>query len=201
MRGWSLQPVIAVSWRTSSAMWAQGIQHKSISLLGLSNSGCSVYYDQLYASHTKKSDVIHCNGATIFAGALSSDSTVFLLGAFANSSIIRKGTCLNERLESNGVCWYFKPDKSFGFLDCNSSLSQIPSDHGTTNSDSRLSWNIGNGLGGYRAGQFIELGSGNSTWRKLLYNCPGTLHFRIIWMTHFGTINSKPSQITLLLFL
>lgn len=144
-----------------------------MTLFSLSSYGCKVYYDELYLSQTKKSDIFHCKGPTMFVGALSTDTTVFVLGAFVNASIIRKGTCLNKPIESNGVCWYMKHEMSFGFLDCNSTLSQTPADQSTTNSESRLSWNIDNGLGGYRAGRFADLGSGNSTWRKVLYDCPG----------------------------
>jgi hypothetical protein len=156
-------------------MWAHGIQHKSMTLLSLSSYGCIAYYDELYFAQTKKSDIIHCSWPTMFVGALSTDTTVFLLGAFVNTSIIRKGTCLNSPKESNGVCWYMKPETSFGFLDCNSTLSQTPADHGNTNPESRLSWNVDNGLGGYRAGRLTDLSSSNTTWRKVLYMCPGKL--------------------------
>lgn len=162
-----------------------------MTLLSLSSYGCKVHYDELYLSQTKKEDIVHCKGPTMFVGALSTDSTVFLLGAFVNSSIIRKGTCLNTPKESNGVCWYMKYETSFGFLDCNASLSQIPADNGTTHSESRLSWNVDNGLGGYRAGRFTDLGSGNSTWRKVLYMCPGKICVTEHTMMNVVTMNSN----------
>ena len=71
---------------------------------------------------------------------------------------------------SNGVYWYFTPGKSFGFLRDTELIQEPTVDIGTENADSRLSWNLDNGIGGDRAGLYSNL-KYESVYRKLIYNC------------------------------
>ena len=95
------------------------------------------------------------------------------LGAFALASDAQQITVLNTPHLSNGAYWYFTPGKSFGFLK-DTDLHQEPAgDTGTTNIEARLSWNLENGYGGYRAGDYTEK---TNRLEKFIYNCPNFMH-------------------------
>ena len=94
------------------------------------------------------------------------------LGAFGLASEVHNSTILNTPHLSNGAYWYFTPGKSFGFLK-DTDLQQEPTaDTGTTNPDSRLSWNLDNGEGGYRTGIYTFTDHQRGGFRKIIYNCP-----------------------------
>jgi hypothetical protein len=139
----------------------------------LSALGCTSCYDESYGSKTTMKNVSSCVGPQIFVGGLASNATTFLLGAYGPASVLHNHTGLNCVRRYNGVCWYSKANYSFGFLECGTELNQNKADIGSTSPKSRLSWNIDNGLGGYRAGVFIGLNKDTQGWRKLIYNCPG----------------------------
>ena len=133
--------------------------------------GCSQCYIAYYGEETFASRILSCAGPVLFVGAQKFWwQSTFYLGAFNTASEVHKITALNTPHASNGAYWYFSPDKSFGFLG-NDTLHQATADTGTTNPESRLSWNLGNGHGGYRAGDNIDL-STSIQWRKIIYNCP-----------------------------
>ena len=142
----------------------------------LESGGCSLCYAAEYDQPTTSEDILSCAGPVLFVGTQqaykSSNywSIGFYLGAFAVVEEVQKTTVLNTPHESNGVYWYFTPGKSFGFLK-DDTLQQAAADIGTTNPESRLSWNLGK-YGGYRAGANIELSDSIGLWRKVIYNCP-----------------------------
>ena len=151
-----------------------GVQVDSICLMKLSVLGCTPCYDESYGSKTTMKNVSACVGPQIFVGGLASNATTFLVGAYGPASVLHNHTGLNCVRRYNGVCWYSKANFSFGFLECGTELNQNKADIGSTSPKSRLSWNIDNGLGGYRAGVFIGLNKDTQGWRKLIYNCPGS---------------------------
>ena len=153
--------------------FASGVQVESVSLMKLSGLGCTACYDEPYGSKTTMTNVSSCVGPHIFVGGLASNATIFLLGAFGPVSVLRNHTYHNSARRMNGVCWYSNTNHSFGFLECGTELDQNKADVGTTSPKSRLSWNLDNGLGGYRAGVNVGLNEDNQAWRKLIYNCPG----------------------------
>ena len=159
---------------TNSAI-PYGIQYNSVTEYDLKARGCSVCYFKAYAGNTNSDDISSCAGPVLFVGAhkymhLSS----IYLGAFGLASEVQRKTASNTPHLSNGVYWYFTSGKSFGFLG-DTDLQQEPTaDVGTTNPDSRLSWNLDNPYGGYRVGS--QLNISDATWYKAIWSCPnGTL--------------------------
>ena len=165
----------------SSALFTipYGIQYDSVTELNLNSGQCSLCYSASYHLRTSSDNVLSCAGPVLFVGAqtvsLSGrwwDSTIYL-GAFGLASDVHKSTVLNTPHLSNGAYWYFTPGKSFGFLSDTDLQQNTTADTGTTNPDSRLSWNLDNSHGGFRAGSNTDLYDQN-IYRKLIYNCPNS---------------------------
>ena len=163
----------------SSALFEMpyGIQYNSVTEEDLKSGQCSQCYHDDYREHTTSEDILSCAGPVLFVGAQKHvfwvwwyESTISL-GAFALASEVHKITALNTPHESNGAYWYFTPGKSFGFLGDGTLQQEPDADMGTTNAESRLSWNLDHSLGGYRAGDMINLNN-QRYMRKLIYNCP-----------------------------
>ena len=159
----------------SSTLFAipHGIQYNSMAIDDIENGGCSICYSAPYHEVTTSNDIGSCTGPVLFVGAKEWewwDSYMFL-GAFGLASEVLKRTELNTPHEYNGVYWYFTYGKSFGFLKDNDLHQNTTADTGTTNADSRLSWNVDNGLDGYRVGAEIVV-SYQIPWWKYIYNCP-----------------------------
>ena len=161
----------------SSALFTipYGIQYKSVTEDDLF-SKCSPCYEDKYSERTSTYMILSCTGPVLFVGAQKRfwfpwliTPTIYL-GAFALASEIHKITVKNTPHESNGVYWYFTPLKSFGFLGDTDLQQNTTADVGTTNPDSRLSWNLDNRMGGYRAGALTEID--NKYTKKIIYNCP-----------------------------
>lgn len=68
----------------------------------------------------------------------------------------------------DSVYWYNFPGKSFGFVGSTYSVYLNPADTYATSDTTRLSWNLDNEMGGYRAGTALNLNS-DSTYRKVVY--------------------------------
>ena len=147
-----------------------GIQYSSIALSDLYDHGCSPCYSVSYSSMTSTANITTCAGPLLFVGARLDSSTTFLLGAFSTAQRVAEQTALDVTRLSNGVYWYLHSSKSFGFSG-RPDIKQAPGDIASTMGHSRLSWNLDNELGGYRAGNDTNL-SGSNHWRKAIYNCP-----------------------------
>ena len=154
------------------APYKRGIQLNSVTLSDLGTRGCSVCFDSTYATPTTTSMINACSGPYLFVGAISSYSSTYLVGAFGSATEVQRQTALNTPHLSGGVYWYFTTGESFGFLN-STDLQQNSADVGSTSPASRLSWHVDQNAGGYRAGENMELNS-DTTWRKSIYNCPGT---------------------------
>ena len=133
-------------------------------------SECSLCYEDDGWKRTFSINIINCAGPVLFVGGTVEmwwPSNKMQLGAFALASEVHQTTVLNTPHLSNGVYWYFTPGKSFGFL-ADMDLQQEPTaDMSNANAESRLSWNLDNGQGGYRTGE-------NTGLKKFIYNCPNT---------------------------
>ena len=148
-----------------------------VAVSNLIQSGCSLCYNKFYGDRTTTSIIESCTGKWLFVGAVASDSSTFLLGAYGLASDVLTQTALNTPHLSNGVWWYFTPGQSFGFADT-SVIRQSPADYadypGTDiHTQSRLSWHLDQPFGGFRAGRNIFLNEDSSVWHKQIYNCPG----------------------------
>ena len=160
-----------------------GIQYDSMSEDVLESAGCSLCYREGYGSWTFPEDIEPCPGPILFVGAQQYRMFYWwkpeiFLGAFAWASEVTKRTELNTPHEYNGVYWYFHPERSFGFLADMDLRQEWGPDEGTTNADSRLSWDLDTRQGGWRAGANIGLNNlfTFTLYRKLIYNC---------WSDHF----------------
>ena len=168
-------PTVAVSLTT---IYPSGIQYSSESLRTLQTRGCTPCYDAYYLERTTSEEILQCDGPMIFVGAKASTGATFLLGAFGLATNVTAITHRDTPHLSNGVYWYRTPNTSFGFLD-NTNLQQSPADKGTVNPHSRLSWTLDSSfydvadadLGGYRAGENIDLGFSKG-FKKIIFNCP-----------------------------
>jgi hypothetical protein len=80
---------------------------------------------------------------------------------FAETSSTSAANCID------GACWYNYKTKSFGFAP-NNYITLNPADVYYATDTTRVSWNLDNGYGGYRAGSAINLNS-DSTYRKVIY--------------------------------
>ena len=159
----------------SSAVFAfpYGIQYNSVHNKDLDNRGCTLCYERIYHSPTTSDDILSCTGPVLFVGGRKYEwwDPIIYLGAFGLAEEVHKSTDLNIPHESNGVYWYLHSGKSFGFL-ADMDLHQEPAaDTGTSNPDSRLSWNLDNHYGGWRAGKYDNL-AGQSYFNKVIWNCP-----------------------------
>ena len=158
---------------TNSAI-PYGIQYNNVTVSDLKARGCSVCYKDTYAGQTNSNDISSCAGPVLFVGAQNDNWSSIYLGAFGLASEVQRSTERDTPHLSNGVYWYFTSGQSFGFLG-DTSLQQNGADIGTTNPDSRLSWHLDLGAGGWRAGAYTYL-SNDATWQKVIWSCPnGTL--------------------------
>ena len=136
----------------------------------LDNGGWTCHYDELYKEVTLNSHIesIPHEALRVFVGARGPNGEI-VLGAIAERAAVVMRTEKNQPHESNGVWWYFWPDKSFGFAP-NRSIDQSIADSKDSEDKERLSWHVSrsSGSGGYRAGANTDL-NGSTTYRKLIY--------------------------------
>jgi len=141
----------------------------------LTSEGFSVCYQAVYSSVTFQCSSLasSCGGsnpnAFVFVGALqSAGATSFSIGAFAKASdVFTTTSSTSTAYLHNGAYWYCYNGHAFGFAD--SSVVNLNSYYGADvlPGANRLSWNIGNGYGGYRAGD-NNLNFDDS-WQKVIY--------------------------------
>lgn len=137
---------------------------------------CTVCFAVPYSSISTSAEISSCLGPYLFLGALYGRNTTFLLGAFGAVADVQTFTPLNIPHLVNGVYFYKTRNESFGFSD-NPSIFQDQGDTATTDPQSRLSWHMDTGTGGYRAGAHLNLNF-DDDWQKWMYNCPGKIFIR-----------------------
>ena len=142
-----------------------GILLNSIALEDL--EGMTKHYDEDYGHETTEEvlDSIPAHAKWVFVGAYKEGSDTIALGAFGRREEVLSRTARNDPHEHNGVWWYLTEGQSFGFAPT-SSVGKRGWLVDTSNEDdpARLSWGL-HGLGGYRAGREMGIGS----WTKCLY--------------------------------
>lgn len=122
---------------------------------------------------TNTSNLNKCMGdpnAMVVVGALygTSATTVKIGGGGMAKNVFAETTSTSTASFNDNVYWYNVPTKSFGFVGGTYSIFLSPADTYSTTDTTRLSWNLDNELGGYRAGSAINLNS-DSTYRKVIY--------------------------------
>jgi len=105
----------------------------------------------------------------IVVGALygTSATTILSGGGGLSRNVFAPTSSTSTAYCYDGICWYNYPGKSFGFASTYY-VTLNPADTYSTSDQARVSWNLDNNLGGYRAGSAINLNS-DSTYRKVIY--------------------------------
>lgn len=139
-------------------------------------SFCRLCYKAPYLDSTTSSNLDVCGGDYLFVGAIdSSNPSFFYMGAFGPRSCVLNisGSSTRAIGQCNDVFWYRVPQQAFGYsLLPNIQLApgDISAEDGSFNDQSKLSWSLDNGQGGYRAGIQHSL-SASSAFLKVLYGC------------------------------
>ena len=155
---------------TTLPLYPLGVQINSVSVSDLAHYGCSVCYERTYATFTVSADINECTGPYLFVGGRETTSSSFILGAFDSSTVIHTQTPMNTPNLSNGVYWYFTAFKSFGFSR-DATITQNAADNSSNDPESKLSWHLDLGDGGWRLGSILWLNNANE-YMKVIYNCP-----------------------------
>lgn len=135
-------------------------------------SGWTVYYDAPYADHTPDGVLLPDGECILWGTKTSYASSTLSLAAIGTGSKLRqlypRGN--KQSVTDNGMYWYSVPGKSNGFnIDSNVRLNSA--DVENANCEARLSWHLGQNVGGYRSGCTKSL-NGNPTWRKIIMYGP-----------------------------
>ena len=132
--------------------------------------GWTTVLNVTYAHHTSNTDTdLSAFGSRCaFVGAKTSrHAATFVLGAFGAADFVSGVTTHNVPHETRGVLWYRTLSKSFGFVSSGNTVQQNSADTGSADGEDRLSWHIGQGVGGYRAGDNTGLNS-DTVYRKII---------------------------------
>ena len=166
------KPTSAPTQHPISTLYPFGVLN-SVTAAQLDSYGCSVCYQQTYATATTSGDIRKCTGPYLFVGGRAIGSSSFKLGAFDTSTVILTQTLLNTPHLSNGVYWYFTPSFSFGFSR-DALINQDKADNLSTDGDARLSWHLDLNVGGFRLGSILNSPNLNfaTDYMKAIYNCP-----------------------------
>lgn len=143
------------------------------------DTGWELYYDKPYTHATSRKDL---RGIPLEARFVLICAKMAEYRNLTLCAIGERGAVVNERddescMRSNGVYWYWKRNYSFGFSPTPEvNLGRGPDYHDCfkpdPTSNERLSWNINNGFGGWRAGYTTRIHVNPETghaWRKLIY--------------------------------
>jgi len=132
------------------------------------NEGWIKHYDAPYAHRTTLENLqgVPSSAEYVFVGARGPSGRI-ALGAVGLRHIVLNRTTENNTREDNGVYWYLRDGRAFGFAP-NASINLSSADITTSEESERLSWLVDVGHGGWRAGATKHLYE-DSNWRKLLY--------------------------------
>ena len=129
-----------------------------------------IYY-ATYSDPTTSSDILGSSYSQddypymcVGAYSSSSASTATVAACGLRGDVLTTTSSTSTAYESNGVYWYFYSPKSFGFS-ATSTISLGSADTASADCSYRLSWQLDQGSGGYRAGCTSDLGS-DTTWHK-----------------------------------
>lgn len=137
--------------------------------------GWTLSYQAPYSAATTLEDISPSTGESqqpgdydcLLLGAKKSAADVPLQVAAIGSRLLFETT---SHFWDNDVYWYSVNGSSAGFSG-SSDLLLRPGDRAPYNGATRLSWHIGNGRGGYRAGRQENL-DWNNTWQKVVMHGP-----------------------------
>ena len=156
------------------------------------DTGWELHYEKPYTHATSRKDLrgIPAEARFVLVCAKLAEYRTITLCAIGE-----RGAVVNERnddslIKSNGVFWYWMRNMSFGFTPTPVvNLNRGPDYHDCFKPDptssKRLSWNINNGFGGWRAGHTTRIHvnpESGFAWTKLIYyfidpNWDGTTTF------------------------
>jgi len=137
--------------------------------------GWKTTYNEHYTHATTSADITAGLDECMLVGAKQDGVSHFSIAAFGYSDVITQVTESDDEAHiDHGTYWYMNPGKAFGFAANWQIYIRDGADvtHLTTGAD-RLSWNLDNGRGGYRAGTTINLdGEDGNGWRKVIMTGP-----------------------------
>ena len=133
--------------------------------------GYKVVYDYLYNHDTTWSELnsikATCSPQSVLCvGGGPQNSDNLLLISCGNCQAVMTPTQHNTPVLNNGAYWYMTNSLSFGYAP-NSLISQDQADTIDTNVNTRLSWHIVPGNGGWRLGSLTGLNS-DTNYRKIM---------------------------------
>ena len=149
-----------------------------LSVSELTNLGYREYYTQPYSHASLLSEIMairaQCNSATLMCvgGGKPADGTLKVV-ACANCLAITTQTAFNQPNFVGAAYWYLTYSLSFGFSP-SYSINQGQADTTSTESNSRLSWHIDLGSGGWRLGSLTGLNDNTVYYKKIYLKYAGT---------------------------
>merc|ERR1719161_1295810 len=138
------------------------------------SKGWRTHYDKPYSHHTTVADLLPPEGDCILWGAKTSSGTgYFKLAGMGKRSRLLALKNWPYATTENGFYWYMKPTQSAGLAAHMSGVALNSADVANNQCERRLSWHMGQNVGGYRAGCTKSL-NGDGTWRKVVMYGPCT---------------------------
>merc|ERR1719191_1316986 len=138
------------------------------------SKGWRTHYDKPYSHHTTVADLLPPEGDCILWGAKqSSGSGYFKLAGMGKRTRLLALKNWPYATTENGFYWYMKPTQSAGLAAHMSGVALNSADILNNQCERRLSWHMGQNVGGYRAGCTKSL-NGDGTWRKVVMYGPCT---------------------------
>ncbi len=144
---------------------------ENVLISDMKSQGYRVIYDYLYSHDTTWTELnavkSTCTSQSILcAGGASVNSDNLLVISCGNCLSILTPTQPNQPVLVNGAYWYFANNLSFGYAP-NSIISQGQADTNDMGSNTRISWHIVPGNGGWRLGSKNSLNNDNN-YRKIM---------------------------------
>ena len=165
---------------------ANGEIVKDLPLAALADLGFMLLYEEDY-SHVTTSEELYgllerFPNSTLCVGGMHRDSEYIKLSAFGNIHHIIMFTDVDAPVKYRNTYWYFCPGWSFGFS-AQGKVKLYWADRSKEGGDSRLSWNMDNGYGGWRLGTHLGL-QNNTHFKKVIFVKGG------LRPTHQSTLNT-----------
>ena len=164
--------------------------------------GFKEVYNQPYAHTTLVSEILElraqCDSTTLMCvGGAKLIEGILKVVACGNCLIITNITLSNRPILNGLAYWYLTPLLSFGFSP-NALISQSQADTITSESNSRLSWHIDLGVGGWRLGSLTGMNLDTNYYKKIFLKYSNSLA-STTRVTTLTTTVTAPTVVTSLL--
>jgi hypothetical protein len=125
----------------------------------------------LHAEALRGSSLAQCKGQYLMMACRATGTINLQIAAMATRAdvLFPTGENTDNFHTANGVIWYYREGKAWGFAPEGETVNKHPCDLNTANGDKRLCWHLESGVGGFRCGN-NEILNNDATYERIIYH-------------------------------